>query len=88
MSVDSEPDEQSLDKAHATALLAFADAGPNEPVSVKAIAALSIEAHAREERAARGMSYMHWDDTGESMMYDQAGALAVGNEMEEKPPTN
>ena len=88
MFVNSEPDDQSLDTAQATALLAFADAGPNEPVSLRAIVALSIEAHAREERAARGVSYMHWDDTGESMMYDQAGALAVGDEMEERPPTD
>ena len=88
MSADSEPDDQFLDTAQTTALLAFADAGPNEPISLRAIAALSIVAHAREERAASPAPCIYWDDTGESMMYDQAGALAIEDEMEERPPTD
>jgi len=88
MSIDFDPDDRSFDTARAAALLAFADPGPNEPVSLRAIAALSIEAHAREERAERRASIIYWDDTGESMMYGKAGALATGDEMEEKPPTS
>ena len=88
MSVDFEPDDSSFDMARAAALLASIDSGPNEPVPVRVIEALTIEAHAREERAARCVSYIHWDDTGESMMYGRTGALAIGDEMEEKPPTD
>ena len=88
MSVGSEPDDQSLDTAQVTVLLALTDARPNEPVSLRAIATLSIEAHIREECAASGVSYMHWDDTGESMIHDRTGAIAVRDEMEEKPTTD
>jgi len=88
MSVDFEPDEPSFDMARAAALLAFADSGPNEPVSVRVLEGLTIEAHAREERVARRVPYIRWDDTGESMMYGHSGALAIGDEMEERPPTD
>ena len=87
MSIDSEPDDQSFDATRFAALFAFADPGPSEPVSLRAIAALSIDARAREERAERRASIIYWDDTGERMMYDRGGALATGDEMEEKPPT-
>ena len=87
MSIDFDPDDQSFDATRVAALLAFAEPSPNEPVSLRAIAALSIEAHSREERAERRVSPVYWDDTGESMMYDKSGALATGDEMEERPPT-
>ena len=88
MSVDFEPDDSSFDTARAGALLASIDPGPNEPVSVRVLEALTTEAHAREECVARHVSYIYWDDTGESMMYGQTGALAIGDEMEERPPTD
>jgi len=88
MSIDFDPDDQSFDATRVAALFALAEPGPNEPVALRAIAALSIEAHAREERAERRVSRVYWDDTDESMMYQQAGALATGDEMEEKPPTS
>ena len=87
MSADFDSDDQSFDATRFAALFAFADPGPSEPVSLRAIAALSIDARAREERAERRASIIYWDDTGERMMYDRGGALATGDEMEEKPPT-
>jgi len=88
MSIDFERDDQSFDTGRAAALFAFSDPGPSEPVSLRAIAALSIDARAREERADRRVPPIYWDDTGESIMYDKVGALATGDEMEEKPPTS
>ena len=67
MSTDSQVHHADLDVGKAAALLALSDPSLFESASAMAIRALALQADRQGRHAPRSVSFMAWDDTGESL---------------------